>query len=185
MRIYFNSSFSCGKTTAKKWVASAYKLEKIPEIFRTVIAEREFTDLNTLRANVDLLTEVQIETIQRQFDFEYKIRNNFAACRGIDTLAFLIEFGDKNKIAKYLQSKEVNDYVNWLKEEDVKTFLIKPEKELIKADGLRDTDWDLSLQIYGSVKSILSYYGIPYIPITSPNMADRQAVIKATLGEPK
>jgi nicotinamide riboside kinase len=180
MRIYLNGSFSSGKSTIKRWCANHYKIAAVPEIFRTILAEREST-ISELRSDVERITDVQQETINRQFEYESRLGDNFVACRGIDSLAFLIEFGEKKRVTNFLSSKEVENYIEWLTRPAVYTFLVKPDKALLKNDGVRDVDWDLSLTLYGSVKTLLAHFKIPYIVIESTNMADRQNLIQSTI----
>ena len=64
--------------------------------------------------------------------------------------------------------------MTWLRKDDVVTFLVKPEKSLLSQDALRDSDWDLSLKIYGCVSTLLRTNGISYHLISDPNMSERQ-----------
>ena len=73
MRIYFNGSFCNGKTSLKNWVSKAYGLKMIPEIARTVLAEREITtkeQLAKLRSDTELLYIIQKEIIERQYNLD-------------------------------------------------------------------------------------------------------------------
>ena len=59
-------------------------------------------------------------------------------------------------------------------QDDVLTFLIKPEKSLLSQDALRDSDWDLSVKLFGIVSTLLVTTGISYHLISDPNMSERQ-----------
>lgn len=181
MRVYFNGSFSCGKTKLKAWVAKEYNLSSVPELFRTLIAEKEISNLDEFRADIDKIGDLQEEVIKRQFEYEKNIGDNFVACRGLDSLAFMIQFCNEDRTYKFLQSDLVKKYIEWIR--GGVTYLVRPEKTLIKADGVRDTNWELSLEIYGSAKAILTSYGIKFIPINGKSMNDRQRVVKETIGE--
>lgn len=181
MRIYLSSSFGNGKTTLKNWIAKNYSLKGIPEVARTVLAEREITDLSVLRFNTELVYEIQEEILKRQLELEKKVGDNFVCCRGLDSVAFLVNFADEGDVFNFFQSKLYTDYVDWLCRDNVYTFLVKPEKSLLKDDGLRDLDWDLSMQIYGSVKTILRKEGVPYSLIADTNMSERISNIKRVI----
>ena len=177
MRVYFNGSFCNGKTSLKNWVSKAYGLKMIPEIARTVLAEREITtkeQLAKLRSDTELLYIIQREIIERQYKEESLLGRDFSACRGIDSVAFLIEFCQPKHVLDFTVSPLFRDYVTWLRKDDVVTFLVKPEKSLLSQDALRDSDWDLSLKIYGCVSTLLRTNGISYHLISDPNMSERQ-----------
>ncbi len=177
MRIYFNGSFGNGKTTCKNWVAKEYKIKAIPEIARTVLAEREITTKNQLqliRADTDLLYQIQKEIIERQFLEEKSSGSTFTACRGIDSVSFIIEFCQPKHSREFMLSTLYKEYLDWLKKDDVLTFLIKPEKSLLSQDALRDSDWDLSVKLFGIVSTLLVTNGISYHLISDSNMSERQ-----------
>ncbi len=177
MRVYFNGSFGNGKTTCKNWVAKEYQLKAIPEIARTVLAEREITtkeQLQKLRSDTDLLYVVQKEIIERQYKEESLLSRDFSACRGIDSVAFIVEFCQPKHVSDFTETLLFKDYVSWLKKDDVITFLVKPEKELLSQDALRDSDWDLSVKLFGIVTSLLRTNGISYHLISTSNMSERQ-----------
>ena len=177
MRIYFNGSFGNGKTTCKNWVAKEYKIKAIPEIARTVLAEREITtkdQLQRLRADTDLLYQIQKEIIERQFLEEKSSNSMYVTCRGLDSVSFIIEFCRPTHTQEFVNSSLYKDYVKWLKEEDVVTFLVEPNKEFLSQDALRDSSWELSLKLHGIVSALLKTNGIKYELISSPNMSERQ-----------
>jgi hypothetical protein len=179
MRIYLNGTFSNGKTTIKNWIAERYSLSAIPEIARTVLAEHEIVDLSILRANTDLLLNIQTEILERQFKAEQEEKDNYVCCRGLDSVSFLVNFAEDEDVNKFINSKLYKDYVKWLK--GSYTFLLKPHKELLKSDGMRDTDWELSLMLFGVVKTLLRCESIPYVLISDINMSERQSVIKGVI----
>jgi len=184
MRVYFNGSFSNGKTTCRKWVAKEYNLKDVPEVARTVLAEREIkeeADLQKLRTNTSHVYEVQREIISRQLQIEKEYRDNFVSCRGLDSLAFFIAFGSPLDITQFMKGPVFTEYLQWIKHPSVYTFLIKPDVSLLKNDGFRDTNWDLSLEIYGIVKSILRTNQVSYTLISDSNMSERQTLIQAVL----
>ncbi len=177
MRIYFNGSFGNGKTTCKNWVAKEYKIKAIPEIARTVLAEREITtkeQLQLLRADTDLLYQVQKQIIERQLSEEKSSGSMYVACRGLDSVSFIVEFCRPGHIQEFVNSQLYKDYVNWLKKDDVVTFLIKPDKALLSQDALRDSDWDLSVKLFGIVSTLLRTNGISHHLISTSNMSERQ-----------
>lgn len=177
MRIYFNGSFCNGKTTLKNWVAREYRLKAVPEIARIILAEREVTtkeELQKLRSDTDLLFAVQKEILERQFKEEVQLKESFAACRGLDSVSFIIEFCRPGHIQEFVNSQLYKDYVNWLKKDDVVTFLIKPDKALLSQDALRDSDWDLSVKLFGIVSTLLRTNGISHHLISTSNMSERQ-----------
>lgn len=184
MRIYFNGSFSVGKTSLKLSCANKYNLIAVPEIFRTILAEREIS-LSAARSKVYLTEEIQKEVIVRQFNEEIRLlelaklesKNGICACRGLDSFSFLVKFCSPDFVEKAMKSIWLTDYINWLKRKDAFHFLIKPDKALLHNDGIRDMDWELSLEIYGIVECLLRTQGIKYILLSDNNMSEREATI--------
>lgn len=184
MKIVFNGSFSNGKSTLKHWASNKYNLVPVPEVFRTILAERELS-LKLARSNLSLLEEISKETIIRQHKEEVRLynlsleekKNGIATCRGLDSFSFLIRFCSQAFVEAAYTSSWLNDYITWLKKDSIH-FLIAPKKELLEDDGLRDTDWNLSLYITGIVESLLKTNGIKYALIDSVTMSDRTDLIE-------
>lgn len=187
MKIIFNGSFSNGKSTLKHWVSNKYNLIPVPEIFRTVLAEREIS-LDAARSNPSLIEEISKETIIRQHKEEVRLyelssaekKNGIATCRGLDSFSFLIRFCRQDFVEECYRASFLKDYINWLKEGSTH-FLVAPKKELMKSDGLRDTDFSLSLYITGMVETLLKTNGIKYVLIDSVTMSDRTDLIERVI----
>ena len=191
MQIYFSGSFSVGKSTLKKEIATKYNLLKLPEIFRLIMAEREILDLSILRSNVSLLEEVQKEVLIRQFTEEKLLfsraaqegKKGIVACRGIDSIAFMIHLCRPEFFSEAKKTSWYEDYIDWLKKEGSTHFLLPPLKSLLVDDGFRDTDWDFSVEIYSTIKTLLRFYGIKYTQIREDNMSERLTIVSNVLGD--
>jgi len=50
-------------------------------------------------------------------------------------------------------------------------------------DGFRDTNWDFSIEIYSTIKTLLRFYGIKYTQIREENMSERLTIVSNVLGD--
>lgn len=185
MRVYFNGSFCNGKTAMRNWVSQHYGLKIIPEIVRTIFAEKELSNLGKVRADTSLLYELQLQIIERQLLEEQRIGDDYTACRSIDSVSFVVAFCAPWDVTRFLATDSYNKYLSWLKQGNVTTFLVRPSKELISDDDFRDTDWELSMELFGIVKTLLRTNDLSYTLIETTNMSERQSQVRSILGPPK
>ena len=189
MKLYFSGSFSVGKSTVKDQVSKDYNLLKLPEIFRTLIAERNNISLKDVRSNIELAEELQKEVLIRQFCEERSLssraaqegKKGIAACRGIDSIAFMIHLCRPSFIEYAQQQSWFKDYIDWLKTNDSYHFLLHPSRDLLVDDGFRDTNWDFSLEVNSTIKTLFRLYGIKYTSIRDTNMSERLSIVERVI----
>jgi len=185
MRVYFAGAFSEGKTTLKNKVAQHYNLFAIPEQIRVLAVEKDIESISKYRVNTDNVTDLQKETLRRQYESEKMHAGGLASCRCIDSVAFLAFFGRKGSFYEFRNDNTYLEYISWLRDPDAHIFYMEPKRKLITEDGFRDTNWELALQISGAVRMILEVEGLEYIPITTDSSADREKIIFSYLDRVK
>src|SRR5258708_15171086 len=79
MKIYYVGSQSSGKTTLARYTSDKYKLPLLPESARLVLSELEL-QIDSLRADIDLVNKFQTQVFYRQIAEEKKY-DNFCADR--------------------------------------------------------------------------------------------------------
>jgi hypothetical protein len=189
MKLYFSGSFSVGKSTVKRQISKDFNLLALPEIFRTLIAERDNVSLKDVRSNIELAEELQREVLIRQFYEERTLfsraaqegKKGIVACRGIDSIAFMIHLCRPAFIEDAQKQAWFKDYIDWLKTEDSYHFLLHPSKDLLVDDGFRDTNWDFSLEVNSTIKTLFRLYGIKYTSIRDTNMSERISLVERVL----
>ena len=173
MRIYLVGSYSCGKTTLCRHISKQYNLHMIPEMARAVLARMEMP-LEKLRYDIDLVNLFQTEVVKGQINVEKSIEGDFISDRAFDSLAFVAEHS--TLLSKLMKDKEVLEYIEWVKGGTV--FFVRPHKELMKADGVRETpNWESVVRIDGMIKVLLEQFEVPYLPIASLSMQERVRTI--------
>lgn len=172
MRITLLGSYSNGKTTLARKIAEKYCLTLIPEVARVILSEYE-TSLKELRKDVEQVNEFQKEVFLRQKSYEEQYKDNYVSSRGIDNIIFFAQYG--NKLNELVESKEFKEYINWCRGTII--FLVHPHKEMLVEDGLRDVNYEESLQLFGMIKFILEYHGLKYWEVTEINEASRERLI--------
>lgn len=175
MRINLAGAYSEGKTTLRKSIAKRYNLINIPEQPRVIAAEHEIESLAKFRSETQKVYELQLEILSRQFEEECEVEDNYVSCRCIDCMAFVAHFGPKDAVYRMRGLDIYKEYVNRLRKSII--FYILPHKDLMRADGFRDTNYEQALYISGSVRMILEIEGLNYIPVHPLTMTDREKVV--------
>lgn len=178
-KIYLKGSFSNGKSFLAKRISEIYDTQLLPEYARIILQEWE-TDLKQIRKSINEVNEFQKETLIRQFKEEQEAYKNggFVAPRGIDTLAFLAKHGTLLRDKSF--EDLVLDYGEWVKDNSI-VFLVRPHKELLVDDNIRDLNYEESLEITGMVQFMLEYFDIPYYIINTINMKEREDFVTKIL----
>ena len=155
LRIYFAGSHGAGKSTLVRWVARRYGLPMIHEVARAELTKRE-AELPALRVDTDLVSEYQSDVFNGQIAAEREL----------------------------WESEECRAYVASLRQPDALVFLVQPHASRVSADAHRpaqDADARVILRIDGMVQLLFELAGIPYIPIGSDTVQQRQRQIARTL----
>lgn len=180
MKVYLAGAHSLGKTTIARYISSKYNLPLITEVARSILAEEE-TSLKELRVNLDMVDSYQEKIFDRQIkkESEYK---NFVSDRCIDCLAYTANHSRVlNKITKTEKYKE---YIESLKQKDSIIFYIKPCKETLADDGVREAlSWEGVITIDAMIKYILEENDIPHIQINTANMQERARLVDSVLAK--
>jgi hypothetical protein len=176
MRVYFAGAYNEGKTTLARKVSDRYNLSLLPEVARIVKEEWELP-FPEIRKDVELVNKFQEEVFHRQFQAEKTMQTDFVSSRCIDNIVFLSKFG--SSLSVLADTPVFKDYVTWLKTGIV--FFVIPHKELMKDDGVRDTDYGQCVELSGAVRLTLELLGVKYIPIHPVTEKDRELLIFSIL----
>jgi nicotinamide riboside kinase len=178
MRIYFVGSHATGKTTLCRFVSQRYGLPMITEVARAVLAEME-ASLDTLRTDMDLVSEYQQRVFERQVAIEKLHNGTFVSDRAFDNLAYAAEH--TTIAADLLDDKRFREYMKWVSEGVV--FFVRPHASLLKEDGVRaGVSWESVLRIDGMIKLMLEQHRIAYLPLESVSMQERVRGVEFVLG---
>ena len=180
MKVYFVGAHSTGKTTLARYVAKKHKLPILPEIARQVMTERE-TSMQSMRVDMDEVDSFQSTIFRRQLETEKEFNHGeFVSDRGFDNLAYAAQHS--NILRRVLESQEMIDYVSALRS-DVHTiiFFVRPSKDTIYNDGVRDTNWEGIVQIDAMVKFMLEAWGLKYFTIATSSMQERTRLVDAVI----
>ncbi len=178
MRIYFVGSHATGKTTLCRYVSRRYGLPMITEVARAVLAEME-TSLDSLRTEMDLVSEYQSRVFERQVAVEKLQPTGFVSDRAFDNLAYAAEH--TTIVADLLSDPLFHEYMTWVSKGVV--FFLRPHPSLLKEDGVRaGVSWDSVVRIDGMVKLLLEQYRVKYLPVESVSMQERVRAVEFVLG---
>lgn len=181
-RVYLVGSHASGKTTLARWIALAYGLPMISEVARLELAKRE-ANFDDLRCDVDEVSTYQREVFAEQLRQEAAHRGGFVSDRAFDNLAYYAEHGDD--VASVIESRELRGYVERVRRATV--LFVRPQAKFVRGDGTRaagDVDLAAVHRIDGMVKLMLEMWRVPYLPIESASMQERQRAVTRLLGEP-
>lgn len=178
MKVYFIGAHSTGKTTLARYVAEKYKLPFLTEVARTILAEKEL-QIDTLRANLDVVDEYQSEIFRRQIkqENEYKV---FVSDRSFDVLAYTAQHA--RIMSKLLSDSTLKHYLEGLRGKDTIMFFVRPTKATLKHDGVREQiTWDGVIAIDAMIKLLLEMFNIRYFQINTDNMQERVRFIDSIM----
>src|SRR5258708_4028686 len=177
MKIYYVGSQSSGKTTLARYTSDKYKLPLLPESARLVLSELEI-QIDSLRADIDLVNKFQTQVFYRQIAEEKKY-DNFCADRSLlDSLAYSLQH---STVGSVLAADPIlKQYVDRLKNSVV--FFVRPSRITVKQDGVRETtSWDGIISIDAIIKSLLEMYSVRYFIINTDSMQERVRIIDSVL----
>ena len=178
-RIYLVGAHSTGNTTLARWIRDNYGIPMISEVARSVLAEME-AQVDRLRADVDLVNRYQAEVFLRQArsEAEAEQRGAFVSDRAFCNLAYAAQHG--TLLAEVARDPRLAAYMEGVKRGLV--FYVRPHEALMASDGVRERlDWEEVLRIDGMVKFLLEFFGVPYVPMASLAMQERQRCIESVL----
>jgi len=183
-RIYLVGAHATGKTTLARWVRDRYDLPMISEVARGVLAEME-AQLESLRTNLDLVNEYQVQVYERQLQMEAQALANakhdgfaFVSDRAFCNLAYAAHHS--TIVSKLMDDPRLARYMESVKEGVV--FYLRPHRELLAEDGVRaGVDWEEVVRIDGMVKLLLELFAIPYVPVDCLPMQERTRLVESVL----
>jgi nicotinamide riboside kinase len=178
MKIYLAGAHSTGKSTLARHIAKEYKLPMITEVARSVLSEKELS-LKQLRTDLSTANDFQKAIFYRQIQKEKEI-DSFVSDRCIDCLAYTANH--TSILNEIKNTKEYEDYVKSLKETNSLIFFIRPAKETMAADGVREElTWEGMITIDAMIKCLFEFENIKYVQINTPNMQERIMTIETII----
>jgi nicotinamide riboside kinase len=178
MKVYFIGSHSTGKTTMARYVSKKYGLPLLNEISRTVMAEMEIP-MEALRADMETVDTYQKNIFKRQIDAE-EGRDDFVSDRSFCNLAYACNHA--NVFKELFEDPRLHQYVDGLRENDVVMFFIRPCRETMVNDGMRErVEWDGIVRIDAMVKMMLEMWGLRYFQVSTPSMQERVRLVDAVM----
>lgn len=179
MKVYFIGAHSTGKSTLTKYVSKKWNLPMVFETARIVLSEQEL-QIDSLRHDLELVNSYQKNVFERQI-IEEKKYNSFVSDRcALDVLAYTAQHS--TILSEVLKTKELTDYVNSLRDPNVKLFFVRPSKATLKNDGVREhIVWDNIVAIDAMIKFMVEMWKLPYIQINTDSMQERVRIIESSL----
>lgn len=179
VKVYFIGAHSTGKTTMARYVSIKHNLPLLPEVARLVLAEKELS-MNSLRHDLNVVDEFQLEIFKRQIKEEKEMKNGFVSDRSFDNLAYAAQH---SRILKdVLFNEETKEYVESLRSKEVKLFFVRPNISIMKNDGVRESvDWEEIIRIDAMVKFMLEMWGLKYFAINTNSMQERTKLVDIVL----
>lgn len=189
MRAYFVGSHAVGKTTIARWVRDAYRLPLLTEVARVVLAQEE-KRLEELAGDLPAATAYQEDVFRKQMAAEEAAGEDFVSDRAFDNLAYASWRAAPGTVRRIMDADAARAYLNDFRARAVagtsRVFFVRPHPELLREDGVRaNVTWDEVLRVDGAAQFALEVFGVPYVPISCREMADRVRVVSAVLGPPK
>ncbi len=179
MKVYFTAAHCCGKSTLSRYISEKYKLPMISETARMVLSEREL-QIDSLRRDISLVDNYQTEVFHRQISEELKYDKFVSDRCALDVLAYSAQHA--RILPNLLKSKELKSYIEKLKQKDSFIFFIRPSKDLLKEDGVREhLTWDGIIAIDSMIKLLCEMFEVRYFQIDASNMQERIRLIESVL----
>lgn len=170
---------SCGKTTLCRYISEKYELPLITETARAILSEME-TPLENIRTDINLVDSFQRKVLKRQLEVERQKGDYFVSDRAFDGLAYVADHS--TFLSEVLCSSSLREYANWVNGGIV--FFVRPHKELLREDGVRETPtWESVVRIDGMVKLLLEAFGVSYLPVSCLSMQERVRTVDFVLSK--
>lgn len=180
MKIYIIGSHSLGKSTLARYISKKYDLPMICEVARQILSEQEL-QLDSLRANLDVVDDYQTKIFYRQIEQENKYQN-FVSDRGFDCLAYAAQYS--RILPKLLNSPELQEYLTVLKDKNSFIFFVRPSKSTLHQDGVREIlNWDNIISIDAMIKLLLEMFELKYFNINTDNIQERIRLIETVFAK--
>jgi nicotinamide riboside kinase len=177
LRVYIVGAHSVGKTSLARWISKAYGLPLVTEVARAVLAEKELP-LEVLRTDIERTAEFQSEVFRRQATVEDAAGSRFVSDRAFDNLAYAAS----HTVALSKIAASVPEYVKRLKAPGSIVLFVRPHRELMAEDGMREhKNWEEIVRIDGMVRLLLELNDVNYVVIASLSMAERARTVMAVL----
>jgi len=178
MKIYICGSHSTGKTTLAKYISQTYNIPMLPETARLILAEKEL-EIDSLRKDLDVVNSYQRSVLYRQIEQTKKF-DNFVSDRAFDCLAYTAQHS--TILSELIASQDVIDFIEFMKSCDSIIFFIRPSKNTLEQDGIRETiTWDGIVAIDAQIKFMCEMFGIRYFQIDTDIMQERTRLVDAVL----
>lgn len=179
MRIYLTGSQSSGKSTLARYISKKYNLNQVSEIARTVLAEKEL-QLDQLRTDLDIVDDFQTEILIRQIKQEADCKGSYVSDRSFDCLTYTAQHS--RVFSTLLKMPELKDYIEILKQPDSIIFFVRPSKDTMKQDGVRENlSWDGIVAIDAMTKMLIEMFELKYFQINTTNMQERVRFVDSIL----
>lgn len=180
MKIYFVGAHSTGKTTLARTIAKQLNKPFLNEIARTILAEKEL-HLDSLRTNLDIVDEYQLEVSERQMQEEKKYKS-FVSDRSFDNLAYMAQHA--TLLNTVINSQATKNYIESLRQPDVFMFFVRPSRLTMKSDGVRESlNWENIIAIDAMIKFMLEMWDLEYVSINTDSMQERVKSVMSILGK--
>ena len=181
MKIYISGAHAQGKTTLARYISEKYKIPLIPEAARLVLSEREL-QIDSLRANIDLVDSYQTDVFYRQIKEELKL-DEFVSDRSLlDCVAYATQHSRVS--SDLVNSNEYKNYIKKLHEKEAAVFFIRPSGVSLRNDGVREhLTWDGIVAIDAMIKCLLEINNIKYYQINSDSMQERIRFVDAVINK--
>ena len=186
-RVLLCGSHSVGKSTLRNYISERWGLPKLHEVARTELTERE-DNLRRLAGDLRASTDYQEAIWRRQIAAERemlaKYPGGYVADRAFDNIAYCLLRATPGTTHRLVSEPESQEYLVEIRR-SATVFFVRPHKSLLAEDGVRfGVDWDSVVRIDGAVLALLEVFGIPYVPISCQEPADRARVVEGVLGPP-
>lgn len=178
-RIYLCGAHSTGKTTILEHVSERFEVNTVKETAREII-QKYGGNLCDIRSNLEISKKFQRDILQQQIQKEKRTEEPFIADRGLDILAYFSEY--TKDLSRVVEKEYVKNYIESYKDDDVIVLFIRPHKDLIEEDGIRE---DLTIEdlhkMDGHIKFIFEYFDIDYISIDTKHLNERVRAVETIL----
>ncbi len=194
-RVWVVGGHATGKSVLSRWIARRYNLPRFDEVARSEIAKMGANSFDTLRTDLDAVTQFQRNVFTTQVDVG-KGLDRFVSDRAFDNLAYACEQADFGTTADLWESAECRRYVGractrrslgpYAKAVDANegvVFFVRPGVVPV-ADGTRATsDLDVAgiYRIDGAIKLLLELGRVRYVPIQTTVFQERASIVSGVL----
>ncbi|CAG8536704.1 5563_t:CDS:1 [Gigaspora margarita] len=183
-KIVLVGAHSVGKTTLAKFIKSHINGILVTEIARTLIKELNL-NADILRNDPDKSLEFQATIIKAQCVKEEEIEHELAILdrSALDAIIYAQAFC-KKRWKELLDMEETNKCLERYRQKNkYLIFLIEPQKECLKADGVRmmPIDYEEWISFSTSFKNLMNEYNIEFNTINVLDLNQRYSIVMNAL----